>query len=194
MHCSATSTCGGERAICSFGPFCETMNLFGYVSPVRRQLSRVACSIVQNWEASFNPLDAQFSVSHVQYWETSFNPLDVSASVVRSMSVPTKTFLSLSRRVSRDLQSRAVSGMSVQAKAAHRSPLDVSTSVVRSMSVPAKLNRNSSFHFLAMSRPRQCRSGRNGLHRVGRVMNGHVAKWEWNRVVCHYCLFFLSYY
>jgi hypothetical protein len=84
------------------------MNLFGYVSPVRRQLSRVACSIVQNWEASFNPLDAQFSVSHVQYWETSFNPLDVSASVVRSMSVPTKTFLSLSRRVSRDLQSRAI--------------------------------------------------------------------------------------
>ena len=104
-HCS---TCGGERAICSFGQFCETMNLFGYVSPVRRQLSRVACSIVQNWEASFNPLDAQFSVSHVQYWETSFNPLDVSASVVRSMSVPTKTFLSLSRRVSRDLQSRAI--------------------------------------------------------------------------------------
>ena len=52
------------------------------------------------------------------------------------------------------------------------------------MSVPAKLNRNSSFHFLAMSRPRQCQSGRNGLHRVGRVMNGHVAKWEWNRVVC----------
>ena len=160
MHCSATSTCGGERAICSFGPFCETMNLFGYVSPVRRQLSRVACSIVQNWEASFNPLDARFSVSHVQYWETSFNPLDVSASVVRSMSVPTKTFLSLSRRVSHDLQSRAVSWMSVQAKAAHRSPLNVSTSVVRSMSVPAKLNRNSSFHFLAMSRPRQCRSGR----------------------------------
>ena len=63
---------------------------------------------ILNWEASFNPLDAQFSVSHVQYWETSFNPLDVSASVVRSMSVPTKTFLSLSRRVSRDLQSRAI--------------------------------------------------------------------------------------
>ena len=144
-------------------------------------MSRVACSIVQNWEVSFNPLDARFSVSHVQYWETSFNPLDVSASVVRSMSVPTKTFLSLSRRVSHDLQSRAVSWMSVQAKAAHRSPLDVSTSVVRSMSVPAKLNRNSSFHFLAVSvsRPRQCRSGRNGLHRVGRVMNGAAA------IQCH---------
>ena len=113
------------------------------------------------------------------------SPIDVST----DKNVP----VTFSACQSRFAKSRSIVDVST-GKTAHRSPLDVSTSVVRSMSVPAKLNRNSSFHFLAMSRPRQCRSGRNGLHRVGRVMNGHVAKWEWNRVVCLTVLSFVCYW